>query len=56
MSFSFKKDIKSYLNSKGFDIPEYNIYVDNDQIFKLYSDMLYDSGNKSKNSYRLSFA
>ena len=47
-SFSFKKDIKNYLNSKGFEIPEYNIYVENEQIFKLYSDLLYDSGNKNK--------
>ena len=45
-AFSFNKKIKSYIESKGIPIPEYNIFVNDDQVYKLYSDHLYDSSSK----------
>ena len=46
--FSFKKKIKSFLEEKSFDIPEYNIFVNNDAVYKLYVDHFYEAGNKNK--------
>ena len=48
--FNFKKKIQSFLE-KDFDIPEYNIFVNDDAVYKLYADHFYEAGDKNKNIF-----
>ena len=47
-AFSHRKIVKKYLEKRGLEIPEYNIFLNEDHVLKLYSDNIYDSSGNNK--------
>lgn len=48
-SFLYKKEIQKYMNEHQFSVDTYNIYINDDQIFKPYNSKIYSfdkNGNK----------
>ena len=49
--FIFKKKIHDFAEEKGFNIDEYTVLVNGNQVFKPYSDRLYEGSSDSKKQY-----
>lgn len=47
-SFIFRSKIKSFMNQNGLSLDYYNIYINGDQIYKPYTNGIYEDNNGGK--------
>lgn len=51
VGFIFKSKIHDFAKEHGFDIDEYNVFVNNDRLYKEYKTKLYEDKNGQKSAY-----